>query len=60
VQGALPAEIQRWCIWLYSAYASDKKVIIYRCKRRFFVGICIEKGARSLVGKSERNGHVCY
>jgi len=39
---------------------SDKKVIIYWCKRGFFVGICIEKGARSSVGKSKRNGRVVY
>jgi len=57
---ALPAEIQRWLIYLCSAYASDKKVIIYLFKRGFFVVICIEKGAGSFVDKSERNSHVRY
>jgi len=34
----------------FASLAVDNKVI-YQCKRRFFVGICIEKGARSFVGK---------
>jgi len=28
--------------------------------KEVFVGICVEKGARSFVGKSERNGCVRY
>ena len=50
---ALPAEIQRWLIQRYSAYASDNKLIIYRFKRGFFRGVCIEKWARSFVA-----GHI--
>jgi len=34
----------------FASLAVDNKVI-YQCKRGFFVGICIEKGARSFVGK---------
>jgi len=47
---ALPAEIQRWLIYLYSAYVSDNKLIIYWFKRGFF-WVCIEKGARSFAGE---------
>jgi len=36
--------------------AVDNKVI-YQCKRRFFVGICIEKGL-GLLWASKRNGRV--
>ena len=50
--GALPAKIQRWLIQLYLAYTSDNKLIIYRFKRGFFCGVCIEKGARSFVGEN--------
>jgi len=35
---ALPAEIQRWLIYLYLAYASDNKLIIYQFKRGFLWG----------------------
>jgi len=34
----------------FASVAVDNKVI-YQCKRGFFMGICIEKGARSFVGK---------
>jgi len=34
----------------FACLGVDKKVI-YQCKRGFFVGMCIEKGARSFVGK---------
>jgi len=34
----------------FASLGVDNKVI-YQCKRGFFVGICIEKGARSFVGK---------
>jgi len=34
----------------FTSLAVDNKVI-YQCKKGFFVGICIEKGARSFVGK---------
>jgi len=34
----------------FASLAVDKKVI-YQCKKGFFVGIYIEKGARSFVGK---------
>jgi len=34
----------------FASLAVDNKVI-YQRKRGFFVGICIEKGARSFVGK---------
>jgi len=34
----------------FASLAVDNKVI-YQCKRGFFVGMCIEKGARSFVGK---------
>ena len=34
----------------FASLAVDNKVI-YQCKRGFFEGICIEKGARSFVGK---------
>jgi len=47
---ALPSKIRRWLIQLYLAYTSDNKLIIYRFKRRFVCGVCIEKGARSFVG----------
>jgi len=36
---------------VYLAYTSDCKWSIYRFKRGFFCGVCIEKGARSFVGK---------
>jgi len=36
---ALPAEIQRWLIYLYSAYASDNKLIIYRFRRGVLWGM---------------------
>jgi len=52
---ALPAKIRRWLIQLYLAYISDNKLIIYRCKRGFFGGVCIEKGALGLLwAKSKR------
>jgi len=35
----------------YLADASDKEVIIYRFKRGFFCGICIEKGLGVLWAK---------
>ena len=35
----------------YLAYTSDNKLSIYRFKRGFFCGVCIEKGARSFVGE---------
>ena len=34
----------------FGSLAVDNKVI-YQCKRGLFVEICIEKGARSFVGK---------
>jgi len=34
----------------FASLAADNKVI-YQSKRGFVVGICIEKGARSFVGK---------
>jgi len=43
----------------YLADASDKKDIIYRCKRGLLWDM-YRKKARSFVGKSERNGHVRY
>ena len=36
----------------FSSLAVDNKVI-YPCKKGFFVGICVEKGARSLVSKKK-------
>jgi len=36
---------------LYLEYIRDNKIIIYHLKR-VFSGVCIEKGARSFVGKN--------
>ena len=34
----------------FASLAGDNK-FIYQCKRGLFVGICIEKGVRSFMGK---------
>jgi len=48
----LPAKIRHWLIQLYLAYTIDNKMIIYRFKRGFFCGVCIEKWARCFLGKN--------
>ena len=60
---ALPAKIRHWLIQLYLAYTIDNKMIIYRFKRGFFCGVCIEKVVRSFVGENfkeiGRNCNLC-